>query len=153
VQQGGQVDDRRIVVAPVQRKGQGEAAGAVGPVQHRLQAGQGLGLTFQVHVHRGLRAEGGEEGRDAGQHQGLAQGFGVVVAPVPLHGGGVGQHLERHQRVAHQLVGQHPRVHVVLHLAQFLQHGRGVRQHGDLDQLEIAHPAAQIGRIAGRGRG
>jgi len=141
------------VVGAVDREAGGEARRAVGAPQHALQAGQRLGVAGEVAFDRRLRAEGAEERGDAHQHQRLDHRLGVGEPAVRALRGRVDQHLQRHQRIAPDDLGDAARVDVVLDLAQVLEGGRGAREDGDVALPEPSHPALDVVRRAGKGGG
>ncbi len=148
VQLRGLVQHHRIMIGAVDREAGGEARRAVRAQQHVAQAGQRLGMIGELVLDRWLRAERAEERRDAHQHQRLDDRLGVRQAPIGALRRGIDQHLERHQRIAADGLGDDACVDVVLDQPHLLDRGRGAREHGNLEPLEVPHPAIHIaGRV------
>ena len=146
VQQGGRVDHRCVVVHAVHREAEREAGGAVGAAQRLAQAVERLGLVGEPVFHGRLRAEGAEERADAHHHQRGDHGLGVGDHARAAVGAGVGQQLERHQRVAGDQLAEAVRVNQVFVGAQGLQCFGGFGEHGNVGAEQVRGPRGKITR-------
>mmetsp|Transcript_17030 Transcript_17030/g.40613 ORF Transcript_17030/g.40613 Transcript_17030/m.40613 type:complete len:265 (+) Transcript_17030:2320-3114(+) len=150
MQQGRAVDDGGIGVGAVGREAQRIAGRPFGALHHPRQAEQRLFMVGQHGLQRGLWPEVPEEGSDAHQHQSGRHGLGVGHQPPTPEFVGMGQHLERHQRVGRDHLGQAVGIDVILGRAHQLQRLGGLGQHRDFRPGERRDPGVKAGQRSGQ---
>ena len=133
-----EADDQGTYVLKFRGAGQGPKA-----LIAELVAGEPL-------LDRELRPEGAEERRDAHHHQRGGDGLGVGDHARRAVRGGIGQHLQRHQRVVGDHLADGVGVDVVLVLAHGLDGLGRLREHRHVGAAEVLGPGGQVAKRSGQ---